>query len=315
MATTTSITTTYAGESAGKYISAALFSGNTIANGGLTIQPNVKFKEVVKRLELDGIVKNGTCDFNDTSTLTLTERILEPKELQVNLELCKKDFRSDWDAISMGYSAFDNLPSSFQDYLISYVAAKVAQKNEQNVWAGVDGEGSFDGFSTLLAADADLPASQEVAGTTVDASNVVDELGKVVDAIPSALYGRDDLFIYVSQNIFRAYKRALGGFQANGQGAAGVGSQGNNQDINILYFDGVKIFMANGLTANTAVATTKDNLQFGTGLLSDHQEVKVLDMADLDGSQNVRIIMRFTAGVQYGIVEDIVTYGIVNSAN
>ena len=310
MATTTSITTTYAGESAGKYISAALLSGNTIANGGLTIRPNVKFKEVVKRLELDGITKNGTCDFNDTSTLTLTERILEPKELQVNLELCKKDFRSDWDAISMGYSAFDNLPSSFQDYLISYVAAKVAQKNEQNVWAGVDGEGSFDGFSTLLAADSDLPAAQAITGTTVTAANVVDELGSVVDAIPSALYGRDDLFIYVSQNIFRAYKRALGGFQANGQGAAGVGSQGNNQDINILYFDGVKIFMANGLAANTAIATTKDNLQFGTGLLSDHQEVKVLDMADLDGSQNVRIIMRFTAGVQYGVVEDIVTYGI-----
>jgi len=311
MATTTDIVnSSYAGESAGKYISAALLSGNTIANGGLTIRPNVKFKEVVKRLELDGITKNGSCDFNDTSTLTLTERILEPKELQVNLELCKQDFRSDWEAISMGYSAFDNLPSSFQDYLISYVAAKVAQKNEQNLWAGVDGEGSFDGFSTLLAADTDLPAAQAITGTTVTAANVVDELGAVVDAIPSALYGRDDLFIYVSQNIFRAYKRALGGFQANGQGAAGVGSQGNNQDINILYFDGVKIFMANGLAANTAIATTKDNLQFGTGLLSDHQEVKVLDMADLDGSQNVRIIMRFTAGVQYGVVEDIVTYGI-----
>jgi hypothetical protein len=210
----------------------------------------------------------------------------------------------------MGYSAFDNLPSSFQDYLISYVAAKVAQKNEQNLWAGVDGEGSFDGFSTLLAADTDLPAAQAITGTTVTAANVVDELGAVVDAIPFALYGRDDLFIYVSQNIFRAYKRALGGFQANGQGAAGVGSQGNNQDINILYFDGVKIFMANGLAANTAIATTKDNLQFGTGLLSDHQEVKVLDMSQLDGSQNVRIIMRFTAGVQYGVVEDIVTYGI-----
>jgi hypothetical protein len=311
MATTTDIVnSSYSGESAGKYISAALLSGNTIANGGLTIRPNVKFKEVVKRLELDGITKNGSCDFNDTSTLTLTERILEPKELQVNLELCKQDFRSDWEAISMGYSAFDNLPSSFQDYLISYVAAKVAQKNEQNLWAGVDGEGSFDGFSTLLAADTDLPAAQAITGTTVTAANVVDELGAVVDAIPSALYGRDDLFIYVSQNIFRAYKRALGGFQANGQGAAGVGSQGNNQDINILYFDGVKIFMANGLAANTAIATTKDNLQFGTGLLSDHQEVKVLDMADLDGSQNVRIIMRFTAGVQYGVVEDIVTYGI-----
>jgi len=316
MATSTSITTTYAGESAGKYISAALLAGNTIANGGLTIRPNVKFKEVVKRLELDGIVKDGTCDFADTSTLTLTERILQPEEFQVNLELCKKDFRSDWDAISMGYSAFDNLPSSFQDYLIGHVAAKVAQKQEINVWRGVNGtNGEYDGFSTLLAVDAALPSANEVAGTTVDATNVVVELGKVVDAIPSALYGREDFCIYVAQNVFRAYKRSLGGFASGGQGAAGYQDRGNNQNINIESFDGVKIFMANGLASDTMIATTKDNLHFGTGIYSDQNEVKVLDMADLDGSQNVRVIMRFTAGVQYGIVEDIVTYGIVNSAN
>ena len=307
MATTTSITTSYAGESAGKYISAALLTGNTIANGGLTIRPNVKFKEVVKRLELDGIVKSGTCDFADTSTLTLTERILEPSELQVNLELCKKDFRSDWDAIQMGYSAFDNLPSSFQEYLISYVAGKVAQKNEINLWEGATGDGSYDGLATLLSTDGDAIA---VTGTTVNAGNVVAELGKVVDAIPATLYGRDDLHIYVAQNVFRAYKRSLGGFAASGVGANGFMAQGNNQDINILYFDGVKIFMANGLASDKMVATTKDNLWFGTGLLSDAQEVRVLDMADLDGSQNVRVIMRFTAGVQYGVAEDIVTYGI-----
>jgi hypothetical protein len=269
----------------------------------------------VKRLELDGIVKDGSCDFADTSTLTLTERILQPKELQVNLELCKKDFRSDWDAIQMGYSAFDSLPSSFQDYLITYVAGKVAQKNEQNIWGGSLADGSFDGYATLLSTDAALPTAQEVTGITVTAANVVEELGKVVDAIPSSLYGREDLHIYVAQNVFRAYKRSLGGFQSQGQGANGFMAQGNNQDINIQYFDGVKIFMANGLSSNTMIATTKDNLWFGTGLMSDAQEVKVLDMADLDGSQNVRVIMRFTAGVQYGVVEDIVTYGIVNAAN
>ena len=42
------------------------------------------------------------------------------------------------------------------------------------------------------------------------------ELGKIVDAIPSALYGREDLYIYVSQNIARAYVSALGGFGAKG---------------------------------------------------------------------------------------------------
>ena len=315
MATTTNITTTYAGEFAGKYVSAALLSGNTIANGLIEVKPNVKYKEVLKRVSIDGIVANATCDFSDTSTLDLTEKILEPKELQVNLELCKTPFQSDWEAVSMGYSAHDNLTSNFSDYFIGNISAKLAEKKEQDIWSGTAGAGSFDGFATLLAADADLPAANEVTGTTVTAANVIDELGKVVDAIPSALYGNEDLYIYVSQNIWRAYKRALGGFQANGQGANGFMAQGNNQDIDIQYFDGVKVVAANGLADNTMIAAEKSNLFFGTGLLADHNEVKVLDMADLDGSKNVRFIMRYTAGVQYAVVEDIVTYGIVNAAN
>ena len=136
MATTTSITTTYAGEFAGKYISAALLSADTIEGGGITIKPNVKFKEVMKTLSTDAIVKDATCDFSDTSTITLAEKILQPEEFQVNLELCKKDFHSDWEAISMGYSAFDELPSNFADFLIGHVAAKVAQKTEQTIWTG-----------------------------------------------------------------------------------------------------------------------------------------------------------------------------------
>jgi len=317
MATTTSITTTYAGEFAGQYIAAALLEGSTIANGGITVKPNVKLKEVIKKVSTNDIVKDATCDFDPTSTLTLTERILTPEEQQVNLQLCKKDFVSDWEAIQMGYSAFDNLPPSFSDFLIGHVAAKVAQRTENSIWTGDTAtNGQFNGLSTLISTDADLPAAQEVTGTTVNAGNVITELGSIVDAIPSSLYGSEDLYLYVSQNIARAYVRALGGFGTSGLGANGVNAAGTQWWNNgSLSFDGVKIFVANGLADNTAMAAEKSNLFFGTGLLSDHNEVKVIDMADLDGSQNVRVVMRFTAGVQYGIVEDIVTYGIANAAN
>ena len=317
MATTTSITTTYAGEFAGQYISAALLSASTIENGGIEVKPNIKYKEVIKKLSTDAIVKDATCDFNATSTITLTENILQPEEFQVNLQLCKKDFHNDWEAVQMGYSAFDSLPPSFADYLIGHVAAKVAEKTEQNIWKGVTANaGEFNGFATLLATDAGLPAAQEVAGTTVTAANVIAELGKIVDAIPAALYGKEDLHIYVSQNIARAYIRALGGFGASGLGANGTNAMGTQWWNNgSLSFDGIKIFVANGLAANTAIAAEKSNLFFGTGLMADNQEVKLIDMADIDGSQNVRVVMRFTAGVQYGIVSDIVTYGIVNAAN
>lgn len=317
MATTTSITTTYAGESAGQYISAALLSGSTIENGGVTVKPNVKFKEVIKKLSTNDIVKNASCDFDATSTITLTERILEPEFQQVNLQLCKNDFISDWEAISMGYSAHHELPSSFSDYLIAHVAAKVADRTERSLWSGdTANNGQFNGITKLVSTDADLPAAQEIAGTTVTSSNVIAQLGSIVDALPSTLYGEEDLYIYVSQNIARAYVRALGGFGASGLGAAGTNAQGTQWWNNgSLSFDGVKLFVANGLADNDAIATTKSNLFFGTGLLADHNEVKVLDMADLDGSDNVRVVMRFTAGAQIGVIEDVVTYGIANSAN
>jgi hypothetical protein len=317
MPTTTSITTTYAGEFASKYIDAALLSGSTLANGGVEIMPNVKFKQVIQKVGTDGLSKDATCDFTATSTVTLTERVLQTKDLQVNVQLCKKDFHTTWQAIEMGYSAFDNLPKSFADFLIGHVSEKVAQEIEISLWRGATGtSGQFNGFVTKLALDAALPAANEVTGTTVTAANVVAELGKIVDAIPAALYGKEDLYLYVSQNIARAYVRALGGFGASGLGANGTNAMGTQWFNNgSLSFDGVKIFVANGLASNTAIAAEKSNLFFGVGLFNDTNEVKVLDMADLDGSQNVRVIMRYNAGVEYGTVEDIVTYGITNAAN
>jgi hypothetical protein len=317
MPTTTSITTSYSGEFKDQIIAAALLSAPTIEAGGITIKPNIKYREIIKRLSTDDILKNATCDFDATSTVTLTERILTPEEFQVNLQLCKKDFHSDYLSAQQGFSAFDTLPTSFQDFLVAHVAAKVAAKNETNIWSGVNANaGEFDGFVTLLTTDAALPAAQEVAGTTVTAANVIAEMGKIVDAIPAALYGNEDLYIYVSQNMARAYVRSLGGFGASGLGSNGTNSMGTQWYNNgSLSFDGVKIFVANGLANNKAIATTKDNLFFGTSLLSDHTEVKVIDLSDIDGSQNVRVVMRLSAGVQYGVVQDIVTYGITNAAN
>lgn len=307
MATTTSITTTYAGEFAGKYVSAALLSGTTLANDLITIKPNVKFKEVMKKVSTDDIVANGSCDFAATSTLTLTERILQPEEFQVNLQLCKKDFVSDWEAISMGYSAFSDLPSSFSEFLIAHVAGKVAQKTENTIWQGTNATaGEFDGFEVTLGADTDV--IDVGAGAVVTAANAVEKIGLTVDAIPSSVYGKEDLTIYVAPNVYRAYVRALGGFATN-VGAAGTDNKGTQWfNGGALTFDGINVALASGMSSNKMVAAEKSNLFFGTGLLSDSQEVKVIDMADIDGSQNVRIVMRYTAGIQHAIGSDIVLY-------
>ena len=299
MATTTNITTTYAGEKAQGFISAALLSAPTLDKGGITVKPNIKYKSVMQKLAVADVIADASCDFTATSSVTLTERYLTPKDFQVNLELCKKDFESDWLSAEQGMSSFDNLPKSFADYLIGHVAAKVAAKMEQNIWLGVDGAGQFDGLVTLALADADVV---DVTGAATSAANIIDELAKVVDAIPETIYGNEGLHIYISQADARNYVRA--------QAALGY------KDLyhvgqTAMDFEGVKLFVANGLSAGQMIAAEKENLFFGCSLQNDMNEAKIIDLADIDGSQNVRVIMRFSATVNYAIGSEIVLRQVV----
>ena len=321
---------TYAGEFAGQYIAAALLSAKTLDNKYVEIHPNVKFKEVIQKLDVSGIVQNASCDFVTSGSVTLSERILVPKELQVNLSLCKQEFVDSWNAMQLGFSAFDTIPASFNDYLISYVGGQVAQATEQNIWAGVSGSnGQFEGFQSLLSASvaagttivsgaitvstgvipafsgsATVVGGQPISGS-ITSANVIAKFNDIVNSIPDAVYGKEDLLLYVGTGVAKAYQTALGG--------GSVGANGYNNQLTVgekpYNFNGIDIVMCPGMSANKVVAAQKSNMFFGTGLLSDYNEVKVLDMSNIDGSQNYRVIMRFTSGVQFGIAQDIVYYG------
>ena len=317
LATTVTVNSTYSGSFAGEYIAAALLSASTIDDGGLTVKANIAFKEVIKKLATGNLVSPASCDFTPNSSVTLTERIIQPVELQVNLQLCKYDFVNDWEAQQMGYGLGQSLPPKFSDFMIAHVAAEVAQNTEFCIWQGDTAAGSnnsFDGFEKLIAASAaagDIPAGQQVAavGGGLDAANIIAELSKVVDAIPASLYGKEDLFIYIGSAAAKFYVQALGGFAANGLGANGTNAQGtqwwNNGSLTV---NGVKIFVCPGMSNDKMYAAQRSNLYFGCGLLNDTNVVKVLDMQDLDASNNVRMVMRFTSAVQFGIASDLVQY-------
>jgi len=300
---------TYAGMAAGKYISAALLSAPTIANGGVTVLENVKGKSVLQTLDTSSIFTDATCDFDDTQTVTMGEQILTVKDMQVNLQLCRSQFHDTWTAIEMGASAFADIPKSFEDYLLGYVAAKVADSNETLLWRGALGANAYDGFVTLGVAQ--IAAGQQIAAIVSTAANVIDEIGKVVDKIPSTVYGSEDLKLYLSPNLARNYVRALGGFSAVATSNAGTDNKGTQWYTNgQLSYDGISIFVANGLGDNTMMAAQTSNLYFGTSLLSDWDinSAAVIPVHLYDGSDNVRIVMRMTAGAQIGIADDCVLY-------
>ena len=304
-----SVTSTYAGEFAGKYIAAALLSARTLDNGYITIMPNVKFKSVIQRIAVDSIVNDASCDFSTSGTVALTERILEPKELQVNLSLCKQEFVDSWQAMQLGFSAFDTIPATFTDFLVSYCGGKVAEATEQSIWNGNSStNGQFQGIynelsSSVVAGGVNAPVTSSISGS-ITSANVLTALNAVVDAIPQTIYGKEDLFIYIPTNVAKAYQQALAG--------GAQGANGYNNQLNVgekpMNFNGIELALCPGLNASQIVAAQKSNLFFGTGLMSDYNEVKVLDMADLDGSQNFRVILRYTADTVYGLGNECVIH-------
>ena len=301
---------TYAGDFNGDFVAAALLSAPTIADGLVTVLPNTHYRRVMKKISTTGnVLVNATCDFDPNMDVDVAERVLTLKEVQSNGQLCKKDYHQDWIAAQAGYSAYEDLPADFKSFMLAHVAGMTASAIETSIWEGANGtSGQFDGLVTLALADATVV--DVAAHAAVTAANVVDKLGSIVDAIPSTVYGAEDLTIYVSRNIAKAYVRALGGFSVPATSNAGIDNKGTQWFSNgALTFDGIPVVVANGMADDTAMAAQTSNLFFGCGLLSDvTAEARYIDMADVDGSQNVRIIYRLSAGVQFAIGSDIALY-------
>lgn len=274
---------TYAGLFGGKYIAAALLSGETLAKDLITLHPNVAYKEVIRNWQNSVAVVDATCDFTDSSSVSLGEYVLTTVEKQVNLVLCKNNLRTTWEAAQAGFSAYETLPATFEEFLLARVAAEVAQTVETGIWKT---NTFYTGGMVQYLID-NTAIVRPFTGATTGA-NVVARLQEALDNSPAALYGKEGYQYYVGPSTMKAYQAALSAGNYNFQFYVG------EKPMN---FQGIPVTMCPGLNDYDCVLGLKSDLHFGTGLLSDFNQVKVLDMSDLDGSQNVRVIMRFTGGI------------------
>jgi hypothetical protein len=278
---------TYAGLFANKYIAAALLSGDTLAKELITVHPNVAYKEVIRNYQNSIVIADATCDFTDSSSVTLGEYVLTTVEKQVNLQLCKNQLRTTWEAAQAGFSAFEKLPATFEEFALAQTAAEVAQAVELGIWkTSLFYNGTAD--EGMVGYLLDNSAITVTATGVTTGSNVVARLQAMLDASPSALYGKEGYQFYVGPTTMKAYQAALSAGNYNFQFYVG------EKPMN---FQGIPVTMCPGLNDSDCVLGLKSDLHFGTGLLSDYNEVKFIDMSDIDGSQNVRIIMRFTGGL------------------
>ena len=295
------VASNFAGKAAGFYISAALKASNSLDY--LTMIENIKFKSNIQALnQTVNSVVDATCDFTAAGTLALTEKVLEPKNLQVNMDICKETLLSSWEALQMRAGAGAPPPASFDDYVISYMGEIIAQATENSIWDGTAVAGQFNGFNGaatgLLLPGVDATVVQDAASAAYSATNIIANLQAAVAAIPVAVLGKEDLHIYMNQRTYQYYISAVS--------TLGYVNAYNMNGDYVPMFEGYKIAVCNGMTINEIVIAQKSNLFFGTDLLSDATRINLMDMAQLDGSDNIRMVARYSAGVQTGTGADIV---------
>jgi hypothetical protein len=292
-------TPTYAGELALPFVSAALKSGATLANGWIRTIDDVYYKAVINQIEGASLIADASCDFADAGSVTITENVLTTKELAVNIDLCKKTMRQSWLAADTGNSLNSNMPSAFSDYVIGHIAGLVAQQVENDIWTGADATGGeFEGFLTATTGIfvVDGTVNAVTTATPFVKGNVVAQIELVLDACSSEVLAKPDFALYVSPKTAFLYQQHLG--------SEGYSNdyQANAKPSNIY---GYPIYACPGMPDNQIVATYESNLVFGSNILTNMTEVRTIDMSPIDGSDNVRFIMRYAAGVQVGVGADI----------
>lgn len=297
----------YTGELALPYITAALLTGDTIANRYVTVKENVKFKAVLKKLASSGLVKAAGCNFdNSTSTLTLSEAVLQVTDLITNIEVCKEQFASDWEAMQTGRGFInDVIPANFADFLITYLAGKISEQIEFNLWVGnfsgsVGGASGYTAFNGLLKviSDAKSGTPDYNIAAALTAANIMTAVDATVAVIPASIMGSPNTKCYMSRKTFQLYMQAC-----MAAGTGGPTLPAGDAIMRQVY--GYEIYVCPGFSNDCLLFAQPDNLFVGTDLVSDQNEVKVVDMSLTDASDNIRMAMRYRFGTQIGFASDV----------
>jgi hypothetical protein len=308
MANATVAVGTYNGEAARPYVAAAILSADTIANGYVSVLQNVHSKAVLRKFSGAAIQANDDCAFSTPAAgqLTLGEAVLTATALKVNEQVCNEQLRATWEGTQMN-GQNSAAPADFTTYVAQYVAAKVAESIEGNLWQGnydFDGTGagtiaysSFDGLCEVIKdAAGSLGYNGTAAGAfTADADGTTGILTHLDDAVhnaPSTVQSDNGSVVYMSRKSLFLLQRAMAGLGTTTISPVFVGSE------RPLSYLGFNIVAPAGMPNDTIIFANPNQLYFGTDLLTDHINASILNLRDVTGDDVTRVIMQFSGGAQ-----------------
>ena len=314
---TVSPATTYAGVHAAPFIAPALKLATTLEKGFVRQIDGIQNKAVISSLSSTGVIQAANCDYNDNDSLTLGERVLTLTDLAVMETLCRGTLLPTWAGMTGARETMTAGSPEFVNFSMATVAGYAAQGVEEAVWlsssvAGLgflSNNGTFDnaGYNASLLGTASVN-EETVTANGFLAANINGSSGAFFEVYNNALtncpaiLNRTDVAFYCSPGTAGAYMQALAAAGSN----QGINLQGTNQAFDTLQYLGIPIHVCPGMPNEALILTYEENLIVGSNLNTDYTTAQYIDAWQYDGSDNVKIVMRFGLGVQVGIPGDVV---------
>jgi hypothetical protein len=249
------------------------------------------------------VLQSDSCSPTDQGAGALSEKEVSVEAIAVYFSLCQRTLEQSFlsNRMKAGSNNADFLPADFSAYIGEELAKKIASDLEVVAFQGDVTGATYpvplaDGLEKEMRLDADVV---DVAGTAITAANVIAEMTKVYNAMSDEVLAKEDVAIYCSTNVIKAYKQALANASAEGFY--------NQKDLTLNFLE-VELVQAYGMSANRMIATYKENLALMTDLVSDLSEIIIIPQLSISGKREIIVSGAFKFKTSYAIGTDIVYY-------
>ena len=294
----------YTGKYSFDFFAPALFQNDIMSR--FSPFDGVKNQITLPNVTLAGHVVPDSCAFSEAGSITLSPRVLAVCGFKVNEKLCKEDIEATFLSERLRLGANSPVgPEEFNSFVLDQLQRRIGNDMQDVLWNGNAGSTAGPAYlnecdGLLVQFGATSSGVLSVSGATaITSANVIAQLSNAYATVPAAVKDSGmPLTIFAAQNIVDAYKIA----QINTNG--GLLPTGDKA----LNFLGIEVVAAPKMPTNNMVICDPRNIAIGFDLLSDSQEIRVIDTSETIGESAIRIAARWKFGVTYKIGAEIVWY-------
>lgn len=258
------------------------------------LMTGVKGATALNLLSTEVVFGDGTeCGWNEAGESTLSQRVLTPGAIAVNMSFCDKTLLKTWANYEVKVAAGQKtLP--FEEDFLAGVGESINAKLEKALWQGdTDSQDAnlnkFDGIIKIAE-------SATLGGTVTYTSGdtVSDIVADVYAAIPAEAFSKGEVVLYMGADKYRTYIQEL---IANGNLVITNALQDVAMPDSVLIpGTDVRVIYVNGLNGTGKMfASYKDNFVYGVDMTGDEEKYDFWYSQD---NREHRLAVEFVAGTQ-----------------